>query len=171
MRTDLLIRDAIDVADIAAARVLFEAYRASLDVDLCFQDFAAELESLPGDYAAPRGCLLIAVRGSVPIGCVALRPLPSAEGAAEISTAEMKRLYVTPEVRALGVGRALAESVIERARTIGYREIKLDTLRSMSAARALYASLGFSECAPYYHNPLPGTAYLSLDLGANDANG
>jgi putative acetyltransferase len=159
---DFVIRDARDAGDIAAARRLFEAYAASLDVDLCFQNFAQELENLPGDYTAPRGCLLIAERARSPIGCVALRLLPAASDAA--SAGEMKRLFVQPQARGLGIGLALAKTVIERARTIGYGEIKLDTLSTMAEARVLYASLGFRECAPYYRNPLSGTVYMTLAL-------
>jgi len=159
---DFVIRDAQDAGDIAAVRRLFEAYAASLDVDLCFQNFAQELERLPGDYAAPSGCLLIAERARSPIGCVALRSLSSASNAAPAG--EMKRLFVQPRARGLGIGLALAKTVIERARTIGYGEIKLDTLSTMAEARALYASLGFRECAPYYRNPLPGTVYMTLAL-------
>jgi putative acetyltransferase len=159
---DFVIRDARDAGDIAAARRLFEAYAASLDVDLCFQNFAQELENLPGDYAAPRGCLLIAERARSPVGCVALRPLSAASDAT--SPGEMKRLFVQPEARGLGIGVALAKTVIERARVMGYGEIKLDTLSTMAQARALYTSLGFRECAPYYRNPLPGTVYMTLAL-------
>ena len=160
MLAGFVIRDAQDAGDIAAARRLFEAYAASLDVDLCFQNFAQELERLPGDYAPPRGCLLIAERARSPIGCIALRPLSATSDAT--SAGEMKRLFVQPEARGLGIGLALAKTVIERARTIGYGEIKLDTLSTMAQARALYTSLGFRECAPYYRNPLPGTVYMTL---------
>jgi putative acetyltransferase len=159
---DVVIRDARDAGDIVAARRLFEAYAASLDVDLCFQNFAQELERLPGDYAPPRGCLLIAERARLPIGCVALRPLSAAPDAT--SAGEMKRLYLQSEARGLGIGLALAKTVIERARVMGYGEIKLDTLSTMAQARALYTSLGFRECAPYYRNPLPGTVYMTLAL-------
>ena len=156
------IRDASDTIEIATARALFEEYAASLDVDLCFQNFAQELATLPGDYAPPRGCLLLAEREGRPIGCVALRPLGDASPAGPIG--EVKRLYVRPGARGMGLGRALGEAVIGRARAIGYREIRLDTLATMREARALYASLGFSACAPYYRNPLPGVAYMVLAL-------
>ena len=156
----VVIRDARVPDEIAAARSLFEEYAAWLDVDLCFQDFAGELARLPGDYAPPRGCLLFATLDGDVTGCVALRPLASRPG----SSSEMKRLYVRPAARGSGAGRQLAEAVIARARTIGYDEIKLDTLATMDAARALYASLGFRECAPYCVNPVPGVTYLSLSL-------
>jgi ribosomal protein S18 acetylase RimI-like enzyme len=158
LRADIVIDDARGADDIAAAKRLFEAYAASLDVDLCFQNFAQELATLPGDYAPPAGCLLLARVRDAAVGCVALRPL--ADG-----TGEIKRLYVDPALHGAGIGRALADAVIGRARMIGYDEVKLDTLATMKRARALYASLGFRESASYYDNPLPGVAYMSLALG------
>jgi putative acetyltransferase len=161
-----VIRDAHGSADVAVARALFEEYAASLAVDLCFQNFADELATLPGDYTPPDGCLLLAVAGATPAGCVALRPIheaaPAVHGRGRAG--EIKRLYVRAAARGGGLGRALALAVIERARAIGYGELKLDTLATMTEARALYASLGFRECAPYYRNPLPGTAYMGLAL-------
>ena len=157
----VVIRDAHGGADIAAVRRLFREYADGLQVDLCFQNFAQELANLPGDYAPPRGCLLLALRDAEPIGCAALRALGDAPDGAEV-----KRLYVQPNGRGLGLGRALARAVIERARMIGYRELKLDTLATMREARSLYASLGFRECAPYYPNPLAGTTYMALPLQA-----
>lgn len=156
----VVIRDARVPDEMPVVRALFEEYAASLDVDLCFQDFARELAELPGDYAPPRGGLLLAGNGMRAVGCVALRPL----AALGSEVGEVKRLYLRPEARGGGVGRALAEAVIERARAIGYRELKLDTLATMREARALYASLGFRACAPYYRNPLPGVAYMALML-------
>jgi ribosomal protein S18 acetylase RimI-like enzyme len=162
-----VIRDARGVADVAAARRLFEEYAAALGVDLCFQNFAQELAELPGEYAPPRGCLLLAGDGQ-PIGCVALRPLAGTPGA-DGPTGEVKRLYVQPQGRGTGLGRALALAVLERARAIGYAELKLDTLATMTSAHALYQSLGFRECAPYYRNPLPGVVYMALRLREADA--
>jgi len=138
-------------------RKLFEEYAASLDIDLCFQDFERELETLPGGYAAPEGAIIIAFSGGEPAGCVALRRL-------EGKVCEMKRLHVKPEHRGKGIGRSLAEAVIERAREIGYASIKLDTLQSMTEANALYVSLGFTECAPYRHNPCQSPVYMELSL-------
>ena len=155
-----MIRDARVPAEIPLVRALFEEYAASLHVDLCFQDFPRELAQLPGGYAAPGGCLLIADDAGNVVGCVALRALPGDDG----TEGEIKRLYLRPAARGRGLGRALALAVIARARALGYRTLKLDTLSSMHSARALYASLGFRECAPYYRNPLPGTSYMELTL-------
>jgi putative acetyltransferase len=143
--------------DMPLVRKLFEEYAASLDIDLCFQDFEHELETLPGGYGPPEGTIIVAFSDGEPAGCVALRRLESA-------ACEMKRLYVKPEHRGKGIGRALAEAVIERARDIGYASIKLDTLRSMTEANALYLSLGFTECAAYRHNPCECPVYMELSL-------
>jgi GNAT superfamily N-acetyltransferase len=151
------IRPAADALDIAEARALFEEYARWLAVDLCFQGFAAELASLPGAYAPPRGRLLLAGPPERAQGCIALRPIDAVTG-------EVKRLYVRPEARGSRLGRRLATALIDQARGIGYRELKLDTLAHMTEARSLYESLGFSQCAPYYRNPLPGVIYMSLVL-------
>lgn len=151
------LREASGANDLALARTLFEEYAAWLAVDLCFQGFAQELATLPGAYAPPRGCLLLAGAARDAFGCIALRPLDAATG-------EVKRLYVQPRARGQGWGRRLAEALIARARAIGYRELKLDTLERMGEARALYARLGFSPCPAYYHNPLGDTIYMRLAL-------
>jgi ribosomal protein S18 acetylase RimI-like enzyme len=155
----IVIRDVRVPAEVPAVRALFDEYAVSLDVDLSFQDFARELAELPGEYSAPRGCLLVADEGDI-VGCVALRALAGGDEA----QGEIKRLYLRPVARGRGIGRELALTVITRARAIGYRSLKLDTLASMRSARALYSSLGFRECAPYYRNPLPGTSYMELAL-------
>ena len=142
---------------IIQARTLFEEYQAALGVDLGFQDFDNELATLPGQYAAPGGRLLLASAENLVAGCVALRPLSG-------DACEMKRLFVRPAFRASGVGRMLAERVIAEARSIGYRRMCLDTLPSMGRAQQLYEALGFREVAPYRYNPVAGTKYLSLDL-------
>ena len=157
-----LIGEARGPADIAGCRVLFEEYQRGLGVDLCFQDFARELATLPGDYAPPRGRLLIARDGAEPVGCVALRPLGAVE-------CEMKRMYVRPSHRGSGLGRALAERIVAEARSIGYRRIKLDTLPRLAAAIALYESMGFAEAARYNDNPVEGVRYFALDLAATSA--
>jgi len=150
-------------ADLAAARALFDEYRSTLDVDLCFQGFDAELASLPGDYAPPRGRLLLAGAPGAWDGCVALRPLAVAH-APFGTVGEVKRLYVRPAARGRGTGRALMLALIDVARRIGYRELRLDTLAPMAEARALYAALGFREIPRYYDNPLPGVRYMALAL-------
>lgn len=139
------------------ARRLFEQYAASLGVDLEFQGFSRELATLPGEYAAPKGCILLAEAAEAIAGCAALRPL-------ENLICEMKRLYVVPGHRHRKIGRVLAEAVIEKARTCGYERMRLDTLESMTAARALYHSLGFRPIKPYCYNPLHNPSYLELNL-------
>jgi GNAT superfamily N-acetyltransferase len=157
------IRDAAGSADIALARALFVEYARWLAVDLGFQGFEQELATLPGAYERPRGRLLLAGEPGDAFGCIALRPLdPEGDGARMIG--EVKRLYVRPEARHGGWGRRLIDALITEARTIGYRELKLDTLDWMTDARALYGRLGFRECAPYYDNPLAGVVYMARDL-------
>jgi putative acetyltransferase len=153
----LEIRQAQSGENLEALRALFEEYAASLGFDLSFQDFEEELMNLPGDYASPDGCLLLALREGGAAGCVALRKL--SEGACE-----MKRLYVPPQYRRLGVGRVLAEAIIAEARRIGYACMRLDTVPSMEAARALYVSLGFREIGAYRHNPIAGAVFMELKL-------
>jgi GNAT superfamily N-acetyltransferase len=161
---DAQLRDARTAEDMASARGLFEEYAASLDVDLCIQGFAAELAGLPGDYAPPRGRLLLARIGMSDVGCVALRPIPASDASDASEAGEVKRLYVRPTLRGSGLGRVLMKALILRARDIGYREIRLDTLVTMREARALYASLGFRACEPYGDHPLPGTMWMALAL-------
>ncbi len=147
--------------DLADLRELFEEYAEGLGVDLCFQGFGQELASLPGEYAAPRGALLLARIDGAPAGCCALRPLDTADYP---NAAEMKRLYVRKAFRGFGLGRQLAEAALDAARERGYASVLLDTLDDMEAARALYEDLGFEQIPPYYHNPLPGAHYLKVDL-------
>lgn len=147
--------------DILLAREIFQEYGLSLGFDLCFQNFEAELQTLPGDYAAPRGTLLLArVDGNV-AGCCAMRPLDTVDYA---NACEMKRLFIRPAYRGLGLGRRLAEAIMDSARMTGYDCILLDTLDNMEAARALYVELGFEEVPPYYHNPIAGAHYLKAAL-------
>jgi putative acetyltransferase len=147
--------------DIEALRGLFREYAQSLGVDLCFQNFEQELAGLPGDYAPPRGALLLAVVDGQHAGCCALRPLDSADYP---NAAEMKRLYVRKHFRGSGLGRELAEAALDAAREAGYSCVLLDTLDEMETARGLYQDLGFREIPPYYHNPIPGAHYLKADL-------
>lgn len=141
---------------------IFLEYAQSLKVDLGFQNFDDELLNLPGEYAEPRGALLLAqVNGEI-AGCCALRPL---DGCDYSIAAEMKRLYVRPAFRGLGLGRQLAEAILDAARHAGYACVLLDTLDDMEAARALYEDLGFEEVPPFYHNPHAGAHYLKVDIG------
>jgi putative acetyltransferase len=143
--------------ELAQARRLFEEYAASLGIDLCFQGFEDELANLPGGYAPPAGRLLLASWNDAVAGCVALRPL-------ERDVCEMKRLYVRPPFRTLGVGRGLAEQAVREARAAGYNSMRLDSLPSMAAAITLYRQLGFHEIPPYRDNPVPGAVFLELPL-------
>ena len=153
----ITIAAATGPSDIAATRELFVEYAASLGFDLAFQEFDAELASLPGDYRTPCGAILLARAGAAVAGCVALRPLAA-------DTCEMKRLYVRGAHRGLGLGRTLATAVIEHARRIGYETMRLDTVPAMHQAAALYESLGFRDIEPYRFNPIPGTRYMELNL-------
>ena len=139
------------------ARRLIEEYAASLNVDLCFQNFAHELEHLAEEYGPPSGAFLLAIDEGRNVGCVGLRRLPQGAG-------EMKRLYTAPAVRGRGVGRLLAQGIVAEARRLGYPALVLDTLPFMKEAQTLYASLGFKPTAAYRFNPIEGTAYLELDL-------
>jgi putative acetyltransferase len=143
-------------------RTLFREYAQSLQVDLCFQGFEAELASLPGDYAAPGGALLLATVDGEPAGCGAFRPLPDVDYP---DACEMKRLFVRRAFRRFGLGRLLTRALLDRATEAGYSTLLLDTLDDMEAARGLYAALGFVEVPPYYFNPIPGAHYLKVDLG------
>ncbi len=148
-------------APMHAVRLLFQEYARSLSVDLCFQNFSEELDSLPGEYAQPRGGLLLAQVNGEPAGCCAFRPLDTADYS---NACEMKRLYVRPQFRGLGLGRRLAEGILELAAQADYDCILLDTLDEMESARALYEDLGFEEIPPYYYNPIAGAHYLKADL-------
>jgi ribosomal protein S18 acetylase RimI-like enzyme len=144
--------------DVHKARELFEEYAASLEISLCFQNFDKELAELPGEYVPPSGCLLLASENDQTRGCVALRRIGDGIG-------EMKRLYVRPEFRGQGLGGNLTEAVIEAARKIGYRVIRLDTLPGkMDQAIAMYRSFGFKNIEPYYNNPVPDAVFMELLL-------
>lgn len=146
-----------DDARVAQARVLLLEYTQSLGVDLSFQNFERELADFPARYLPPDGALLIASHAERLAGSIAMRRLDE-------DACEMKRLYVRPEFRGLGVGRRLAGAVIDTARSIGYRHMRLDSLPGMDDAQRLYRDLGFREIGAYYENPIPGTRYLELDL-------
>jgi ribosomal protein S18 acetylase RimI-like enzyme len=145
--------------DLKATMALFDAYAASLGINLSYQNFVAEMADMPGKYAPPRGELLLARdKDGAAIGCVGLRPL------SDHGVCEMKRLYIAPPGRGLGLGRALAEAIVGDARRIGYREMRLDTLPSLTAAIALYERMGFVKIPAYYDTPIKGTIFLSLRL-------
>ncbi|WP_414719028.1 GNAT family N-acetyltransferase [Variovorax sp.] len=179
---DMVIITAEDAHQLEAVRAIFREYAQSLAVDLGFQGFEEELRDLPGDYAEPRGALLLALIDAKPdaaaqagasmltrtggqrahvAACCALRPLDSADYP---NAAEMKRLFVRPAFRGRGLGRQLAEAALDAARSAGYSCVLLDTLDDMEAARALYEELGFESVPPYYHNPIAGAHYLKCEL-------
>ena len=177
---DIVLITPDDATAIAATRSIFQEYASGLGIDLSFQNFDDELAGLPGDYAEPRGALLLALvdagahdapgtpalmlsdgRVAHVAGCCALRPLDTADYP---TAAEMKRLYVRPGFRGLGLGRRLAESILDAARAGGYACVLLDTLDDMESARALYEDLDFAEVPPYYHNPIAGSHYLKVEL-------
>jgi ribosomal protein S18 acetylase RimI-like enzyme len=151
-------------AQFDAARAIFREYADSLDVDLCFQGFEAELAGLPGEYAAPRGLLLLGYVDDELAGCGAFRALADVDYA---NACEMKRLYVRRAFRRFGLGRLLAQALLDRATEAGYSTMLLDTLDDMEAARGLYATLGFEDVPPYYFNPIAGAHYLKADLAAS----
>ena len=141
--------------DVERIRELFVAYQRDLPFDLSFQNFTEELAALPGRYAPPTGRLLLARYDGGPAGCVALRQIGD-------DLCEMKRLFVRPAFRGRGIGRALAEAIIEQARRIGYKRMRLDTV--LEPARSLYRSLGFREIPPYQHVPIDGVVFMELEL-------
>ena len=143
--------------DVPVVRRLFRQYADGLGIDLGFQDFEAELASLPGKYAPPKGRLMLAWNGAEAVGCVALRPVDG-------EACEMKRLYVQPEVRVRQLGRRLAERICDEARQAGYRRMCLDTLPTMTSAIRLYTALGFRLIAPYVFNPIEGAIFLGRAL-------
>ena len=148
-------------AQLELTREIFREYAAGLSVDLCFQNFDAELAGLPGDYAAPGGALLLAFVDGALAGCGAVRALADADYA---NACEMKRLYVRAAFRRYGLGRLLTQRLMDCARTAGYSVLLLDTLDDMEAARGLYTTLGFEEIPPYYFNPIAGAHYLKASL-------
>lgn len=139
------------------AKEIFLEYQSAINTDLCFQNFEEELSSLPGKYSPPNGRLYLAFMENKLVGCVALRPFKGDQ-------CEMKRLYVRPDFRGQNLGRILAEKIIKDAKEIGYEQMLLDTLTSMTSAIKLYSSLGFKDYQPYCFNPICGAVYMCLDL-------
>ncbi len=156
-----IIELVVDVAQsqdrVEDARNLISEYAASLGVDLCFQNFDEEMATFPSEYSPPSGALFLALHQNDSVGCVALRRISD-------QICEMKRLYVKAEYRGRGLGKLLIESVIERARKMGYKAIRLDTLPSMKEAISIYTKMGFKPIKAYRPNPVPGTLYLELRL-------
>jgi putative acetyltransferase len=137
---------------------LFKAYLEELNEDLCFQSFDSEIDNPLYKYSAPTGALFIALYNAKPVGCIALQPLP------EAGTCEMKRLYVNPEYRKLGIGDALVNALLQEAKILDYTLMKLDTLDRLQAAIKLYQKFGFETVNAYYDNPLPGVVYMQKEL-------
>jgi ribosomal protein S18 acetylase RimI-like enzyme len=145
-------------AELGAVKALFAQYASSLNFSLAFQDFEQEMATFPAKYAPPSGALLLATVDGEPAGAVALRQLVP-------GICEMKRLYVKPQFRKLALGRQLAEAIVAEGRAMGYRAMRLDTIKSsMATARALYERMGFREVEPYYDNPMPDACYMELAL-------
>ena len=159
---EILLVSADSAEWLAPAREMLREYAGSLSVDLCFQNFDAELDGLPGDYAAPSGHLLLAFVDGALAGCGAFRALADVDYA---NACEMKRLYVRPAFRRFGLGRLLAQALLDEARRAGHSVMLLDTLDDMESARGLYTTLGFEEIPPYYFNPIAGAHYLKAELG------
>ena len=143
--------------DFEKAKELFIEYKNSLNLDLCFQKFHEEISDLPSQYSEPSGCIILCYDNNEPIGCIALRKF-------EGNTCEMKRLYLRSEARGKGIGRVLANKIIEKAKQFGYKKIRLDTIVTMKEAIVLYKSMGFKVIAPYRFNPLEGVIYMELEI-------
>lgn len=155
------IIEANTAEQLATVRELFLEYAHSLNFSLNFQSFDRDISELPGKYAPPDGRLYLAYWDKQVAGCVALTKLG-------IGVCELKRLWVKPEFRGKGIGRALAQKLIDDAREIGYYRMMLDTIDTMVEAMTLYESLRFERTKAYYNNPLPGATHFQKDLTAND---
>lgn len=153
----MLLENVTSEPQLSQVREIFHEYQQSLGIDLCFQNFEKELADLPGQYAPPQGRLYLAIVSGEVAGCAALRPFPG-------NQCEIKRLYVRPQFRGKNLGKLLANKVIAEARQIGYRQMLLDTLPTMTAAQELYISLGFRDTAKYCNNPIEGARYMCLEL-------
>ncbi len=153
----LEIKTAQSYGEIKIIKELFKEYAESLNFSLCFQNFDEELKNLPGEYFPPEGSLLLAEYNGLPAGCVALRKI-------DHDICEMKRIYVKNNFRGLQIGKLLANKIIDEARRIGYKKMRLDTVHTMKAAQTLYKSLGFYEINPYGYHPVEKTIYMELVL-------
>ena len=145
-------------AALESVKDLFKAYLGELNEDLCFQSFDSEIDNPLYKYSAPTGALYLAYYNATPVGCIALQPLQEAQ------TCEMKRLYVAPAFRKLGVGDALVQALLKEAQLLGYTTMKLDTLERLQAAIQLYQKFGFETVTAYYDNPLPSVVYMQKKL-------
>ncbi len=154
---DIEIKNVQSTGEIKIVKELFEEYAKSLNFSLCFQNFDKELKNLPGDYSPPKGSLLLSEYNGIPAGCVGLRKF-------ENDICEMKRLYVKNNFRGLKIGRMLVYKIIDEAKRIGYKKMRLDTIQTMQAAQNLYKSLGFYEISSYGNHPIEGTIYMELNL-------
>jgi putative acetyltransferase len=143
--------------DFDEAKQLFIEYKNTLNFDLCFQKFDEEISDLPAQYSEPTGCIILCIENDNPIGCVGLRKFK--EG-----VCEMKRLYLRPEARGKGIGRVLANKIVDKAKELGYKKMQLDTIETMKEAIALYKSMGFKEIKPYRYNPLDKVIYMELEF-------
>lgn len=158
---DISVREARTPADWADAAELVAAYAQSLGTAVCVPDLPDELSQLAHRYGPPAGGMVLAYVGGTAAGCCALRPLADTD---HTNACEMKRLYVRPDYRKLGLGHALVDAVLESARMAGYSCVLLDTLDEMEAARALYEEMGFFEVPPYVQSPIPGAHHLKVEF-------
>ncbi len=157
MEEDHVIRQAVSADALESVRGLFEEYWASFGFTPCFQNFDSELAALPGKYAPPHGRLLLAKVNGQPAGCVALRRFDQTRG-------EVKRLYVRPQFRGSGLGKALMNTLAADALAIGYSELIADTIPTvMATALAMYERLGFERITPY-SDETPEAQHIRLRL-------
>lgn len=152
------IRRASFPHDLPTVSTIFREYVQSPTANLEFQDYEKEFAQLPGKYAEPEGCILLALTDGGVVGCAALRRVD------DDGTCELKRVYVRPAARGMDLGRQLVEQMLQVAREAGYTRMCLDVLPEFVAAQKLYASLGFVPAAPVSFNPVPGTKFLALEL-------
>ncbi len=154
-----IIRTAASAEDFVCFAALVREYVATLPFVLDFQDVDGELASVEREYGPPAGAALLAELDGEAVGCAGIRPLHPPE------SAELKRMYLQPQARGRGLGRALAEAALSTAAVLGYEIVRLDTIAEMVEAAALYRGLGFVEIGPYRHNPLPTARFYEVVLG------